>query len=477
MFDVGALESRLELDRAPFIAGLRAARMEGQRFEREGITVNVDADTAGATAKIDRLAARDVEVKGSVDLDIGPALAKIEFLKHEVRSIGGGIGGLGPGGGGGGPITGGPGGILGGAGPLSGHGLALALGAAAPLVPTVGASAVQGALGAGALGLAGAGAGLVGGAGIFGAAAPAITQLKTSRRLRRRTTTAVLHLRQGLRPGATRAEKAPERSGRDACVSASRHGLRRPAQVALVRPDDGRSARLLRHAPRRADGSRSPAADVRPLLGALDARGPRRHRRLPLLAQLPRLPPLRRHDDRPLRPRHPPGRGGGREHRPGPGEDRRRRGARLPRPPPRLRRHDSPVGRGHPRRGRPAPHDPRLRQRLPRVARSARGHRAPAGGDLHRRPLSGAAGRRRAPGDDRHAQRLVGLGQRSPRRHQRLLRRVQRHPRDVALLGRRDRLRGAACLQADRRRDPRDRLGPQLPEGRQRLGADRPCSG
>jgi hypothetical protein len=192
MFDVGALESRLELDRAPFIAGLRAARMEGQRFEREGITVNVDADTAGATAKLDRLAARDVEVKGSVDLDIGPALAKIEFLKHEVRSIGGGIGGLGPGGGGGGPITGGPGGILGGAGPLSGHGLALALGAAAPLVPTVGASAVQGALGAGALGLAGAGAGVIGGAGIFGAAAPAITQLKTLATAQKAYNTAVL---------------------------------------------------------------------------------------------------------------------------------------------------------------------------------------------------------------------------------------------------------------------------------------------
>lgn len=176
MFDVGSLESRLELDRTPFIAGLRAARMEGQRFEREGITVNVDADTAGATEKIDRLASRDLEVKGSVDLDIGDALAKIEFLKHEVRSIGGGIGGIG--GGGGSPMTGGPGGILGGAGGLSWRGLLLALGAAAPLVPTVGASAVQGALGAGALGLAGAGAGLVGGAGIFGAAAPAVARLK-----------------------------------------------------------------------------------------------------------------------------------------------------------------------------------------------------------------------------------------------------------------------------------------------------------
>jgi hypothetical protein len=175
MFRAGDVEGTLTLDRTPFNRGLDMARADAGRFAREKFTATVDLDTGKASLDADRLQGKldSLDTTANVDLDISAAMAKAELLKREVASIGGagGVGGIGGTGGGGGSSVFGSGGFF------QGSFLAKAAGAGALFAPTIGASALQGVLGAGALGLgAGAAAG-VGGAGILGAAKPAVTAL------------------------------------------------------------------------------------------------------------------------------------------------------------------------------------------------------------------------------------------------------------------------------------------------------------
>lgn len=62
MYNAGAIQATLHLDRTPFSRGLREARAEGEKFARESFTakVNVNADTAKADAQ---LAATEAAVK------------------------------------------------------------------------------------------------------------------------------------------------------------------------------------------------------------------------------------------------------------------------------------------------------------------------------------------------------------------------------------------------------------------------------
>jgi hypothetical protein len=189
VFDVGSLEGRIELDRTPFLAGLRAARMEGQRFEREQFTATaeLDLDTRGATVKAKEFRRANRQVHADFDLDVGAAEAKILALKRQAAGIGGGIGGGvgGVGGGGGGSS------IFGSGGFFKPSVMAMGIGGAATFAPTIGASAVQGALGAGALGTGILGAGAVGLSSIIATAAPAISALKAATEAEKAYTAAV----------------------------------------------------------------------------------------------------------------------------------------------------------------------------------------------------------------------------------------------------------------------------------------------
>ncbi len=169
---------KVDFDDGGADAKIDALQAKLDRLGAGEVTAKVEVATEQAHAELDRFANSDVTVHGSFDLDTGAAEAKIELLKRQAAGIGGGISG-----GGGGAI--GSAGSSGGSifSPLSfafANPIASAVAVGAPLLPTVGASLAQGALGLGALGTAGAGAGAVGGAGIASVAIGGITDLSAA---------------------------------------------------------------------------------------------------------------------------------------------------------------------------------------------------------------------------------------------------------------------------------------------------------
>lgn len=108
-FNAGSIEGTLDLDTAPFTAGLAKGRQQAKDFEDSKITPKADLDKTEfdvkkdeATAAADKLGAKKVEPKA--DLDISEALAKYAILNKILDSGGltkkttgflGGLGGFG----------------------------------------------------------------------------------------------------------------------------------------------------------------------------------------------------------------------------------------------------------------------------------------------------------------------------------------------------------------------------------------------
>lgn len=150
-FNSGSIESSLELDRDPFIEGLRLAREDAQRFEDDQITATINLDDEDAHARIDELEARADELSGkdihiNVDVDTGAAEAKLGALEAEVAGVDGSAGA--------GSLLG----SFGMLGSLMGPGLAALAATGIGALPALAAAATGGIIGlAGAFGIAGAG--------------------------------------------------------------------------------------------------------------------------------------------------------------------------------------------------------------------------------------------------------------------------------------------------------------------------------
>lgn len=101
-FNAGSIEGTLDLDTAPFLAGLKLARNEARRFEGTTIKAKLDVDTKEATAKedaaklkLDEFGAKKATAKA--DVDVAPAMAKMALLSRVLDAGGLGNASLGPG--------------------------------------------------------------------------------------------------------------------------------------------------------------------------------------------------------------------------------------------------------------------------------------------------------------------------------------------------------------------------------------------
>jgi hypothetical protein len=87
-YDAGSIKATAELDRDPFVAGLRAALEEGREFGRQKFTAKVDVDTANARRKLEelRLLMRriaDESIDINVNVDTGAARIRMAELRAE----------------------------------------------------------------------------------------------------------------------------------------------------------------------------------------------------------------------------------------------------------------------------------------------------------------------------------------------------------------------------------------------------------
>jgi hypothetical protein len=81
-FDAGSIESRLVLDRSDFVQGLRDARLDGERFERQKFTAKVDVDASGVLSTITSIRAELASLR-NVNLNVG-----VTGSNAQIRAIG-----------------------------------------------------------------------------------------------------------------------------------------------------------------------------------------------------------------------------------------------------------------------------------------------------------------------------------------------------------------------------------------------------
>lgn len=105
-FNAGSIEGTLDLDLSPFLAGLKKAQIEADKFERTHVAATADLDTGELLAKktvanreLDALDRKKVTAKA--DIDIAPFLAKMAIvdtvLKKSLDFGGAGMRSTGPG--------------------------------------------------------------------------------------------------------------------------------------------------------------------------------------------------------------------------------------------------------------------------------------------------------------------------------------------------------------------------------------------
>jgi hypothetical protein len=86
-YDAGSIKATAELDRDPFVAGLRAALEEGREFGRQKFTAKADVDTANARRKLEelRLLMRRIADE-SIDINVNVDSAAARIRMAELRA-------------------------------------------------------------------------------------------------------------------------------------------------------------------------------------------------------------------------------------------------------------------------------------------------------------------------------------------------------------------------------------------------------
>lgn len=87
-FDAGSIEARLELDRTPFIAGLRAARAEGERAERDGIEIPLDVDPRPGDRGVDGFERRTRRKMRGLEIAARALLAPLQLVGVAAAAVG-----------------------------------------------------------------------------------------------------------------------------------------------------------------------------------------------------------------------------------------------------------------------------------------------------------------------------------------------------------------------------------------------------